>query len=135
MLRSIGAIVAGFLVIGALSAGSDAVMRGMFPATGEGANDLSPLVIRSALVALFAIFGCYLTALLAPNHPMRHALILGALGLAFNIATSLPMWGTVPSWFIIVNLLLVMPYAWIGGWLRERQLGSASGALSPAAVP
>ena len=138
MLRSIGAIVAGFLFIGALSFGTDLVMKDVFASSfdANGATrDLSMLLLMSAYVAVFAIAGCYLTARLAPNRPMRHALILGALGLAFNIMGSAAMWDTAPPAYHIVNLLLVMPYAWLGGRLRERQLERSGGRLSPAAVP
>jgi hypothetical protein len=82
-------------------------------------------------VAVFAIGGCWLAARLAPSHPMRHALILGALGLIFNIAGTIAMWDTAPAWFHILSLLLVMPYAWIGGRLRERQL-ERGGRAAPA---
>ena len=76
----------------------------------------------SIAVAVYAIIGCYLTARLAPNRPMRHALILGALGLVMNIAATVSLWGTAPAWYFILNLLLVMPYPWLGGRIRERQL-------------
>jgi hypothetical protein len=61
---------------------------------------------------------------------MRHALILGALGLAFNVAGTIQMWDTAPAWYHAVALALVMPTAWLGGHLRERQL--AAGAPRPA---
>ena len=137
MLRSIGAIVAGFLFIGALSFGTDLVVRDAFSSAfdANGATrDVGMLVLMSAYVAAFAIAGCYLTARLAPNRPMRHALILGLLGLAFNVMGSIALWDTAPATYHVVNLLLVIPYAWIGGRLRERQLERGSGSLSPAAA-
>jgi len=138
MLRSIGAIVAGFIFIGVLSSGTDVLVIRAFPAafneTGT-TTDVPMLLLMAAYVAVYAIVGCYLTARLAPNHPMRHALILGALGLILSLIVTASLWGTAPAWFHTVNLLLVMPYAWIGGRLRERQLARSGGTLSPAAVP
>lgn len=128
MGRSIMAVVVGFLVIGALAFGMDAVMMKAVPdAFGPNDEILSvPVMLFMMLyVALFAITGCYITARLAPNRPMRHALILGALGLAFNIMGSVQMWDRAPAWFHIVNILMVMPYAWMGGRIREKQLGLA----------
>jgi hypothetical protein len=40
------------------------------------------------------------------------------------------MWGQRPAWSIVLNLALVMPFAWIGGRLREQQLGRAGLAAS-----
>ena len=53
---------------------------------------------------------------------MFHALILGALGLAFNLIAVPGMWQLFPHWYTVASLILVMPFAWLGGWLRERQL-------------
>ena len=125
MLRSIVAIVVGFLLIGALATGTDLIVMKAFPAEFNDAGrteNLSILMLMAAYVAVYAIAGCYLTARLAPNRPMRHALILGALGLAMNIVATTSLWGTLPAWYLVMNLLLVMPYAWIGGRIRERQL-------------
>ena len=125
MLRSIGAILFGFVLIAALSFGGDAVMRSLVPdAFAAGFLDASVglLLAVQAYVALFAIIGCYVTARLAPHRPMRHALILGFLGLLFNLVGTYLMWDTAPVWYHALALALVMPLAWIGGWLRERQL-------------
>jgi hypothetical protein len=125
MLRSIVAIAVGFLLIGALAMGTDMIVMKAMPGAFDEAgrtSDLSILMLMAAYVAVYAITGCYVTARLAPDRPMLHALILGALGLAMNIVATISLWGTAPAWYHILNLLLVMPYAWIGGRLRERQL-------------
>ena len=135
MLRSIVAIVVGFVLIGALAMGTDMLVINAFPAAFDEAGrtqDLSLLMLMAAYVAVYAITGCYVTARLAPNRPMRHALILGALGLAMNIAATVSLWGTAPAWYHILNLLLVMPYAWIGGRIRERQLAQPAGGPAHA---
>jgi hypothetical protein len=127
LVRSILAIVTGFLVIGVLSFGTDAMLAsaGVFPPHGQPVTSVGLLLLVTAYVAVYAIFGCWLTAFLAPSHPMRHALILGALGLAFNVMNVLATWGQGPIWYVLLNLALVMPYAWIGGRLREQQLARA----------
>jgi hypothetical protein len=133
MPRSVFAIVTGFLLIGALSFGTDALMRSAMPGAfgPNGRTDSVPLLLLTlAYVTLFATFGCWLAARLAPSAPMRHALILGALGLAFNVAGTIQMWDTAPAWYHAVALALVMPTAWLGGHLRERQL--AAGVPRPA---
>jgi len=128
MARSIIAVVAGFVFIGALSFGADAVMRNKMPEVfgASGRVDSAPvLLLMAAYVMVFAVAGSYLTAFLAPRNPMKHALVLGALGLIFNIAGTIALWETAPAWFHIISLLLVMPYAWLGGRLREMQLRQA----------
>ena len=128
MWRSVAAIVGGFGFIGALSFGFDAVVRatmpGAFDAAG-GTSSVPVLLMVMGYVAVAAIAGCYLCARLAPNRPMRHALILGVLGLLFNIAGTWKLWNLYPAWYHALSLLLVMPYAWVGGRLREREVARA----------
>jgi hypothetical protein len=135
MGRSITAVVVGFVVIAALSFGTDfavkAAVPGAFSANG-GTTDPAILLATLAYVGIFATAGCYLTARLAPGRPMAHALVLGLLGLAFNVAGTFAMWDTAPAWYHYVNLALVMVWAWLGGWLREREVGR--GARAPLAA-
>ncbi|MFL5387041.1 MAG: hypothetical protein ACJ8GN_31485 [Longimicrobiaceae bacterium] len=132
LVRSILAIVTGFLVIGALAFGTGAALSaaGVVPPPPAPITDIGLLLLETAYVAVYAIAGCWLAAFLAPDRPMRHALILGVLGLAFNLVGAAAMWGQRPAWSILLNLALVMPFAWIGGRLREQQLGRAGLAAS-----
>jgi hypothetical protein len=136
MIRSIGAVVLGFVLIGVLSVSGDMVLRAVMPGAfdAEGAVGSTPvLLLVQAYVAVFAIFGCYAAARLAPNRPMAHALVLGVLGLVFNIAGSIARWDHAPAWYHVLAIALVMPYAWLGGRLRERQL-ERTGAAPRAAT-
>ena len=124
-LRSVLAIVAGFLFIGLLSVGTDGIVRALYPnafGADSGTSNTAILVGSTIYVGIYAIIGCWLTATLAGRRPMLHALILGLLGLALNLAGVARMLHLFPTWYTVVNVLLVMPYAWIGGKLRERQL-------------
>lgn len=140
MLRSIAAVLFGFLLIGALSIGADVVLRQAMPTAFDAAGrveGVAVLLLMMGYVGLFAITGCYLTARFAPRRPMLHALVLGALGLAFNVAGSAALWDTAPAWYHVASLALVMPYAWIGGRLREVELerngaGAGIGSAHPA---
>lgn len=124
MGRSIAAVVIGFIVIGVLAVGTDAAVMAALPGYFAGGRLTDPglLLLTLAYVTLFAVAGCYLTARLAPRRPMAHALVLGVLGLLFNIAGTMARWETAPAWYHVVALALVMPSAWLGGWLREREL-------------
>lgn len=137
MLRSIAAVVVGFVLIAALSLGADLVLRQALPTAFDAAGrteSVPLLLLIMGYVGLFAVSGCYLTARLAPRRPMLHALVLGGLGLAFNVAGTVAMWDTAPAWFHVASLLLVMPYAWIGGRLRQVELARGSVASPRASV-
>lgn len=134
--RSILAVVAGFLFIAVLAGSTGAALgaAGYLPANGEPMMDTGPVLLEAAYVALFAIAGCWLAARLAPSRPMRHALVLGLLGLVFNVVGAMAAWGQRPDWAMLLNLALVMPYAWLGGRLREMQLDRVGpGHVSAAA--
>jgi hypothetical protein len=134
MGRSILAIVAGFVLIGVLAAGTTALlgsaMPGVFDANGRATSMTWELAMH-AYVFAFATFGCWLAARLAPDHPMRHALILGVLGLVFNVVGSAVRWDTAPAWSHALGVALVMPAAWLGGWLAARR---ATGVTPQPAV-
>lgn len=137
-VRSILAIVVGFVFIAVLSFGTDALVRVSLPEAFEpsGRTDrLSILLLSLAYVGVYAVVGCYLTARLAPSRPMLHALVLGILGLIFTVAGTIAMWSMAPAWYNVLSLALVMPYAWIGGQLAERARASGGpGAGGPASA-
>lgn len=126
MGRSILAIVVGFVLTGALNVGTNTVLSRVAPELvtppGTPNHNTTGLLIICAYVALFGILGCYVTARLAPSRPLLHALIMGGIALAMSIAMTISAWNDAPAWFNVYNLLAVMPYAWIGGTLRERQV-------------
>lgn len=132
MVRSILAIVAGFVLIGALSVGTTLALQapGILPGQNAAITDPTLLALTQAYVAVYAIAGCYLTASLAPNRPLRHALILGVLGLVVNILGAVSRRGLEPDWSLALGIVLTLPYAWIGGELRENQLSRRAPGLA-----
>lgn len=137
MGRSIVAVVVGFVLIAVLAFGTDAVIRATMPgsfAPNGATTDMGILLASIAYVGLFAVIGCYVAARLAPRRPMAHALVLGLLGLVFNVAGSIAMWDTAPAWYHVTQIALVMPWAWLGGWLRERELRRGAGSGAPLAA-
>lgn len=131
MTRSVVAVFSGFLLIAALSFGTDlaikAAMPALFDANGR-TDSVAVLLLTIGYVGLYATFGCYLAARLAPRSPMRHALVLGGLGLLFNAAGTYAMWDTAPAWYHVVSLALVMLWAWLGGRMREQETIGATRA-------
>lgn len=131
VLRSILAVVAGAVVGIVLSVGTDAVLQetGVFPESGRlMSNGL--FVLATAYRTVYGVLGAYLTGRLAPNRPMRHVLILGALGLVANVAGLIAVWNKPPElgpmWYPIALLVLAMPTAWLGGKLWMMQSGESN---------
>ncbi len=134
-MRSIGAVAVGFLFIAVLSFGSDILLRVTFPddidVQGEIVS-IRVLALSLTSAALYATVGCYLTARLAPSRPMWHALVLGVLILIFTVLNTGVLWMLAAMWYKLASLAIVMPCAWIGGWLAE--LSRVDGESASAAT-
>jgi hypothetical protein len=133
MVRSVAAIAIGFCFIVLLSLGADALMRQALPNLFDPSGRMTQapvLGIVLVYVAAIAMTGCYLTARLAPARPLRHALILGGFGLLFSIPGTVAGWDLAPAWYHIISPVMVLPYAWLGGWLGERYIARKGGTAT-----
>src|SRR5712692_8945357 len=125
--RSIGAVIAGILVGALLAIGTDEVLHltRVFPPWDQPASD-ALLLLATAYRTIYSVAGSYVTARLAPNRPMLHALVLGVLGLAVSIVGTVVTWNKGPAfgphWYPIALVVLAMPQCWAGGKLYEMQL-------------
>ena len=125
-LKSIWAVLAGFLVIIVLSVVADTIMEksGIFP----GFEDQSQhgmfiwwmLTIALVYRIIFSVAGCYLAARLAPNRPMRHAMIPGIVGIVVSTLGTITMWDKSSHWYPIALIVVSLPCAWLGGKLFAR---------------
>ena len=126
--RSIGAVIAGIVIAVALTLGTDLVLHavGFFPPAGQPATD-GPLVVATLYRIVYGVAGSYVSARLAPNRPMWHALIPGILGFVVSIVGAVATWNRGaafgPHWYPLALIVTALPCAWLGGWMRERQLG------------
>lgn len=126
-LRSTGAVLAGMVAGVVLSIGTDLLMYalGVLPQPGQPAGD-NPLLLATAYRTVYGIAAAYLTARLAPNRPMGHALVLGAFGFIASAVGAVVTWNRQPSlgphWYPVMLVVLALPTAWAGGKLRLRQL-------------
>jgi hypothetical protein len=72
---------------------------------------------------VYGIVGGYVTARLAPDRPVQHALALGVVGLILSIAGALATWNRGPEfgpkWYPIAIAVLALPSAWVGGVLAR----------------
>ncbi len=131
-LKSIGAILAGMVLIVVLSNGTDVVLEknGIFPTYPQPmvAGWMATLAIFYRAVA--GILGAYVAALLAPARPMRHALIIGYIGVVISAAGLIVVLTVdneftrvarqTPMWYTIALIIIALPCAWLGGKLKTR---------------
>ena len=126
ILKSIGAVIAGLVAIFVLSYGTDAVLEaaGILQAGAPLPMRGSELLITTILVyrLVYSVIGCYIAARLAPNYPMRHALVLGALGLVGSIGGAIvaAQQSLGPAWYAWGLVVFALPCAWLGGKLQTR---------------
>jgi len=118
--RSIGAVLAGLVAIFILSLGTDVALHaaGVFPPWGRPMSN-ALFLLATAYRTVYSVAGCYLTARLAPDRPMRHALWLGVVGLVLSTVGAVATWNRGPAfgpkWYPLALIALAMPCAWVGG--------------------
>jgi hypothetical protein len=74
---------------------------------------------------VYTILGGYIAARLAPNAPVRHAVILGAIGLLFatlGAVVTITKYDFGPDWYPILLAVTALPCSWLGGALRQRRM-------------
>jgi hypothetical protein len=122
VLRSVGSVAAGLLSIFAVTTATDLVMHaaGVFPAVGAPPMSSSLFLLAFAYRFIYDVAGSYLTARLSPHRPMRHALVLGSIGLLLSIVGAIVMWDAGPAWYPLSLAASALPCAWLGGRLHRR---------------
>jgi hypothetical protein len=122
--KSIWAVAAGVLFIVVASTLVDIVLHlaHVFPPMDQPIDDALALLATSYRVVI-GIGGAWLTARLAPNQPMKHALILGYVGVALGLAGLVATWnlGLGPRWYPVALVVLAIPQCWVGGKIYEMQ--------------
>ena len=120
--KSIWAVVAGVLVIIVATTFVDIVLHAtsVFPPIDQPINNALALLATSYRVVI-SVGGAWLTARLAPDRPMKHAMILGAVGTVLGLVGVVATWnlGLGPRWYPILLVVLAIPQCWVGGKIYE----------------
>jgi hypothetical protein len=110
MLRSIGAVAAGYVVFGA----SGALL---FQVSGQPPHEAAPLGFKAAAIAwgsVCALIAGWITARIAVRRPSSHAAILAGL-IAIGAIGSMIADPAGQKWSQISAAVIMAPCAWLGG--------------------
>ena len=122
--KSVWAVAAGVIVIIAVTTFVDFVLHvtGVFPPMSQPLDDKLSL-LATAYRIVISIAGAWLTARLAPDQPMKHAMILGYVGVVLGLVGVVATWnlGLGPRWYPIALVVLAIPQCWVGGRIYEIQ--------------
>ena len=125
ILRSVGAVVAGLLFVIIITTATDGLLHGtgIFPPWGQPMSD-SLFVLAFAYRIVYGIAGGYVTARIAPNKPVNHAVLLGVAGFVLSLAGAAATWNRGPEfgpkWYPLALIVIAIPTAWLGGKLVSR---------------
>lgn len=118
ILKSIGAVLAGLIFIGATHSAIDMILEttGVLP---KGHLNVGAGLILVVIFyrAIFSFAGCYLTAKLAPASPMKHSLVLGGIGTILSLAGAIITsdMNIAPAWYGGTLVFISLPIAWLAG--------------------
>jgi hypothetical protein len=121
--RRAGAVFAGLVTIFAVTTATDLALHasGVYPAPGVIMSH-GLFLLAAAYRVLYGVLGCYVSARVAPDRPLAHAIALGAVGTLISTAGAIAMWDAGPGWYSLAVIATALPCAWAGGKLRVAQL-------------
>ena len=126
--RSILAVVVGVLFIIIVTTLVDVALHatGVYPPITQPISD-GLAILATVYRIVISIAGAWITARLAPQNPMKHALILGVVGVILGLVGVVATWNLElgPRWYPIALVVLAIPQCWLGGKLYEVQSGKS----------
>lgn len=121
--RSVVAVLVGWIAVVSLSLATDHVLQRthVLPGWGQPVYDSKLNLLALTYRCAFSVLGSYLAARLAPRRPMRHAMILGAIGFLLSLLGAMTAiqnhFG--PAWYPLALAATALPCAWLGGLLVQ----------------
>lgn len=115
MLRSIGAVAAGYIVFGASAAL-------LFQLSGQQPHEAAPVAFKAASIiwgATFALVAGWLTARIAVRRQRLHAGIVAGL-IALGAIVSLASRPSDAKWSQLAAIIVMAPCALLGGVISSR---------------
>ena len=125
-MKSVWAVFAGVLFIIVVTTLVDMLLHaiGVYAPMNQPLTD-ALAVLATAYRVVISIVGAWITAWLAPDKPLKHAVILGVVGTFLGTAGAVATWnlGLGPRWYPILLAVLAIPQCWVGGKIYEMQAG------------
>ncbi len=122
-LKSVGAVLAGFIAVFILSVGTDAILE----STGFFPPQIMPELMSTSLLFIallyrsaFTVIGGYITASLAPQNAMKHVIILGVVGTLVASIGVLVSLNSSAIWYPVALAVTGFPCIWLGGKLKTK---------------
>jgi len=124
-------ILAGLVVVVALSLGADEVLHllKIYPPWGEPMYPPGLNLLALSYRAVFTVIGGYVTASLAKHSPMRYVAIGAGIGLVLGVAgvvAAISVGGLGPIWYPIAVAVTGPPCTLLGGALYVRRSVTAA---------
>jgi hypothetical protein len=121
MLRTIAAVLAGYVSIGVLVVATDAIAAMLDPSLS---SKLAPpdnyLALTLITTSLYTLLGGYLCAVIAKAKHKQAALGLIGFGELMGLASVVMYWGRQPKWYGFSLLIVYPPLVWLGSRIRTR---------------
>ena len=115
--RRVLSVLAGVVAIFVLSSATDLALEATGVLPSGPLFDTGLLLLATAYRIMFSVLASYIVARLAPDHPMRHALAFGAVGVVLStigvIVNAQMQLGA--AWYPLLLVAVAVPCAWCGG--------------------
>ena len=122
MLRSVLAIAGGYLVmvavVGLCTFGLMLLTPSWFPGAGTPAGPYLAVNIVYSVIA--ALTGGYVAARIAPQRPVKHAVLLAVFALVTSIVSAVLQGDRLPRWYQVLLAVCMPMVIVLGGWARAR---------------
>jgi hypothetical protein len=120
MLRSVAAVVFGYLITGLLIVITDQIFELVIPGFKQMAMPPdSYFAISIVTDALYSAVGGWTCASIAKTRIRDHVLALIVLGELVGVVSTVALWNTVPHYFSFALLAIYPPAVWLGFKLKK----------------
>jgi hypothetical protein len=122
MLKNIFGVISGFVLWSALWIASDFVLLLLSPVWyGENSKNFSTSVLFISLTrsVMISFTSGLAAAFIARRNCAATGLVLGILLLAFGIFVEAQLWNSIPLWYHVIFLALLIPATFFGASLRK----------------